>query len=413
MSRQTTQHIPSPSIPSAHRLGRQLSLSDCMPAESKGPNGGEPTRRGGKGNGSVKGGLNGTLGDQSSAESSQGDGDDDGNDAETDKPAVMCPAGLSSVMPQAQKLSSAAGPIKRTFDDADLGESFPGRLDIGLPSGQDDDEPEFPRKKIPKLIATTTEGILAYKEPISMNDDKTNEGNDKTDEENDKTDEGNDGDDLEDDEITCDDDGNITDEEEAAIVREFETDEDLLKEIGLLDANTVAPIDPDPLDDPFNSALFDDLDGEIFDAMCNDPHRFDDLQGQAPFDLNSFTNSGDDLFSVHPTPAVTPEATPRASISEPCGRSLNSDDNESLDDRAQNLSPFFEMNNAAIKHLASTEGKGGWSDGTDADDADLLKYFFSSADDEETDVAGSDGDDSLSGSHCAYSQYFANTLAIS
>jgi len=66
------------------------------------------------------------------------------------------------------------------------------------------------------------------------------------------------------------------------------------------------------------------------------------------------------------------------------------------------------MNYAAIKHLVSTEGKGGWSDGTYADDADFLKYFFSSADDEETDV-GSDGD-SLSGSHCAYSQYFANTL---
>ncbi|KAI5854161.1 hypothetical protein BZA05DRAFT_443685 [Tricharina praecox] len=350
-----------------------------MPAEPKTPHGGEPSRRGGKGKASIGGGLGGSLDGQSGAESGEDDEDDGEQDGETDKPAVMCPAGVSSQMPQARKLSFAAGPVKRTFDDADLGEFFPEGLDFDFPSIQDDDEPEFPRKKIPKLIAATTEGILTYTEPISKDDD-------------DKTEGGYDIDDLEDDEITCeDDDGNITDEEEAAIVREFETDEDLLKEIGLLDANTLAPIDPELLGDPFDNALFDDLDGEIFDAMCNDPHRFDDLQGQVAFDWNSFTNPSDDLFSVHPTPVVTPNATPRASISEPRGGSFNSDDNESSEDEVQNLSPFFEMNNAAIKHLVSAGGKGGWSDGTDEDDADLLKYFFSSAD-EETDV---DSDDSL------------------
>jgi len=398
MPRPATQHISPPPIPSAHRLDRRLpSLSDNMPAEPKGSHGGEQTPRGGNGKGPADAGSDGSVDGQSSAESGQDDDDDDEQDGETDKPAVMCPAGVSPV-PRARKSSSAAGPIKRTFDDAGLGEFLPEGLAFEFPSAQDDDEPEFPRKKIPKLIAATTEGILTYKEPAQTDDDN-------------RTEEECDLDDLEDDELTCDDDdGNITDEEEAAIVREFEADEDLLQEIGLLDASTAAPVDPALLDS-FNNALFDDLDGEIFEAMCNDPHRFDDLQGQAAFDWNSFTNPSDDLFSVHPTPVATPNATPRASVSEPCGGSFGSDDNESSEDEVQDLSPFFEMSNAAIKHLVSTEGRGGWSEGTDDDDADLLKYFFSSA--EETDVAGSDSDDSPSRSHCVCSQCIANLLATS
>jgi hypothetical protein len=53
------------------------------------------------------------------------------------------------------------------------------------------------------------------------------------------------------------------------------------------------------------------------------------------------------------------------------------------------------MNDATLKHIVRTEGKGAWGDGTDEEDVDLVKYFFSSSsaesdsgdasDDEETD----------------------------
>jgi hypothetical protein len=173
-----------------------------------------------------------------------------------------------------------------------------------------------------------------------------------------------------------------------------------LREIGLLEPSTTTPAEPAAVVDLFDNGLFDDLDGEIFDTMCNDPHRFDDLQTQSALDWNPFTTeSGDDLFSVHPTPRVSPDSTPRASVSE-LGQASRShrgsftseddQDDDTSEDEIPNLSPFFEIGTAALKHLVSTEGKGGWSDETD-DDADLLKYFFSSAEDDS--VEESDQDD--------------------
>ncbi|KAI5813240.1 hypothetical protein BZA77DRAFT_252002 [Pyronema omphalodes] len=144
--------------------------------------------------------------------------------------------------------------------------------------------------------------------------------------------------------------------------------------------------------DPFNN-LFDDLDGEIFDAMHRDPERFNDIPAQSNFDWSSFGLSNDaDLFSVHPTPIATPDATPRASISAASGytaASASGNETSSSEDEEIGLSPFFEKGGAALKNLVSTE-RGNWTDGTD-DEAELVKFFFSSAD--ETSSSGESGDE--------------------
>ncbi|KAF8253073.1 hypothetical protein K440DRAFT_657605 [Wilcoxina mikolae CBS 423.85] len=382
---------PSPAE-SSHHHGRH-SLVDNVPSEPKGLNGREPTKQGGMGKSLLNGGTEGQCNDQSSAESGQDDEDDDDDDDDEDdgeKPAVASPARAESNMPEVQTMNSdqclLAGPNKkRTYDDANLGDEPP----VDVSSVRDDEEPDYPRKKIPRHISATTQGILAYSEPRFMHDDQTD---DKIEADDDDAYEM----------IGDDDDGNITEEEEAAILHEFETDEDILREIGLLEPSTTTPAELDGMADIFDNGLFDDLDGEIFDAMCNDPHRFDDLQTQSALDWNPFTaESGDDLFSVHPTPRASPDSTPRASVSEPeqaprshrgSFTSEDDQDGDTSEDEMPNLSPFFEMGTAALKHLVSTEGKGGWSDETD-DDADLLKYFFSSAEDDSAEESGSNDDE--------------------
>jgi hypothetical protein len=359
-------------IGSAHRLGRH-SLADNTPRESA---------HTGNGKGPVNGANEGLTDGTSSA----GDDDEsDESDEDSDKTDVTCPPRAPSSMSDSQ--SSAVGPQKRTFDEAGLGKEFMiDGLNFDIPSVQDDDAVEFPRKKIKKRISATTQGILAY------NDEKTE-------------DEGED----EDAGFTCDDDddGNITDFEEQALLREFENDEELLREIGIIDVpNAAAFLDGSVEMDIFDPALLQDLDAEIFDAMCNDPHQFDDLQNLpdlrgSPFDWNPFSTESDgDLFSAHPTPGVSPDATPRASISEQGGLqssasspSGDGDSDETSEDEVANLSPFFEMNDATLKHIVRTEGKGAWGDGTDEEDVDLVKYFFSSSSAESDSGDASDNED--------------------
>jgi hypothetical protein len=404
MSRIPTQNPPTSSssaprsalavsreIGSAHRLGRH-SLTDNTPRESAHTGNGK-----GPANAANEGPTDGT--------SSAGDDDEsDESDEDSDKTDVTCPPRAPSSMSDSQ--SSAVGPQKRTFDEAGLGKEFMiDGLNFDIPSVQDDDDVEFPRKKIKKRISATTQGILAY------NDEKTED-------EREDEDEGLTGDD---------DDGNITDFEEKAILREFENDEELLREIGIIDAPiAAAPLDGSAEIDLFDPALLQDLDNEIFDAMCNNPHQFDDLPGLqgSPFDWNPFSTESDgDLFSAHPTPGVSPDATPRASISEQGGLqssasspSGDGDSDETSEDEVANLSPFFEMND--VKHMVSSEGKGAWGDGTDDDEADLVKYFFSSSsaesdsgdasDDEETD------DESQSTTHLTdYAMHCANLMVNS
>ncbi|KAA8898644.1 hypothetical protein FN846DRAFT_962080 [Sphaerosporella brunnea] len=388
MSRIPAQHtsaVPRSALAVAREAGlAHHSLVDKQPAEPQALRGGESSGPNGNGKGLVNGGTDGTTDGTSSAGDDDDDESDEADEEDSEKTDVTCPPRATPSMSDSQ--SSAAGPLKRTFDEAGLGKQFMiDGLEFDISSAQDDDDVVFPRKKIKKRISATDQGILAYNE-------------EKTEDEGDEEDGG----------LTCDDDddGNITDFEEEALVREFENDEELLREIGIIDTPIAAPAAQIDLFDP---ALLQDLDNEIFDAMCNNPHRFDDLQDlqdlQSPFDWNPFiAESEGDLFPAHPTPGASPDATPRASISEQ-GRIIQSsasspsgenESDESSEDEVANLSPFFEMNNATLKHLVSTEGKGAWGEGTDDDDADLVKYFFSSSssvesdsgeatDDEETD----------------------------
>ena len=408
MSRNFTQYTstassPSASMPATNRGSprpSQRSLMDNTPSnplqadhQGSSPNryyGGEPPG-GALAGSAVNGNAEGQSGDESSP-SSDADGDDEDADDNEDKPAVTSLAREKSKMPTRHSTDfedlPLARPVKRTFEEAGL------RAD-NLTEGVSptEEEPDYPRKMTVKKISTTTQGILAYS---FIDDDRVDDGYAIIDDDDD------------------DDDGedeNITDEEEAAIIDEFEGDHD--EPMGVKQPNTgnVDPTAQDPGTAPFdNEALFDDLDGEIFDAMCNEPHRFDDLRDQSAFGWNPFTAESDnDLFSVNPTPVVTP----RTSFSVPGQRtqqeSITSDDEHhgASEDEVPDLSPFFEMGNAALRHLVSTEGKGGWSDETD-DDADLLKYFFSSAEDSGSEFDGED--ESEEDSSKIYRTYFSLRL---
>jgi hypothetical protein len=343
------------------------------------PNGGE-SPGGALAGSAVNGGAEGQSGDESSS-SSGADGDDDDADDDEDKPAVTSLAREKSKMPSTDfEELPLARPVKRTFEEAGLRAN---NSTEGV--GPTEEEPDYPRKMTVKKISTTTQGILAYS---FIDDDRADDDYAILDDD--------------------DEDENITEEEEAAIIDEFEGDHDEPMDVKQPDTGNVESTAQDAGTAPFdNEALFDDLDGEIFDAMCNEPHRFDDLRDQSAFDWNPFTaaESDNDLFSVNPTPIVTP----RTSFSAPGQRtqqeSITSDDedHDASEDEVPDLSPFFEMGNAALRHLVSTEGKGGWSDETD-DDADLLKYFFSSAEDsgEESDR----GDESEEDSSKKYRTYF-------
>jgi hypothetical protein len=353
------QHSPiDNSVLNASRLDRQTGSPNKCQGE-------EPEKHNGMGKGTANGGTEEKSDKHNSTASGQNDDDDDDDD-DGDKPAVKCPADMNSkseIKDFDQHIS--AGLTKRTFEEAEL-------EDV---TAQDEDEPDYPRKKLAKHISATTQGILTYSEPLSLEDYKTDDDNDEM--------------------AGYDYDENITDEEEAAIIHEFNDDADELGDVQDVDTDMLALVDLETGD--MNHGIFDDLDSELFDAMCNDPHRFDDIRQHAALDWNPFTAESDnDLFTDHPTPAVTPESTPRPSHSVPIQplESLSSEDEDDEEDDAADLNPFFEADTAAIKHLVSTTGKGGWSDETD-DDADLLKYFFSSC--ENTSEEAEDDSDIESG----------------
>ncbi|KAG0636645.1 hypothetical protein HOY80DRAFT_1053786 [Tuber brumale] len=199
----------------------------------------------------------------------------------------------------------------------------------------------------------------------------------------------------EDEDIDAGDDEDIEGEEEDAIVRELENG---IPPLTPIKASPLLPggAAPEIINglDLGSGDEFEDLNDEMFISQWHHPSFFPDIPCDPTNDYYLF-NDGD-IFSVNPTPdstpAVTPNNTPRGSLSatapsipvSPSGRgdfpspTAGSGEESEDEDEVPTLNPFFEKKDPAVKHLVSTQGRGGWADGID-DDVDIpWKHFFSS-----------------------------------
>lgn len=326
--------------------------------------------------------------------------EEDDPDEDADIPETSGPARPSSTSTTSTPVKeNLAGRTKRSHSEL-----------IGDEAGtNDDEETYYPRKKPSRRLSTTDHGLLAY-DLSGYTDDETMDNELALALEDDDEDE------LIDDDY---DDHDMEHEEEEAIIRELEMDAgsvgadpdedeeeegdetirafDNFSELSAdFDLGTIQ-LPEDPLGDPL-----EDLDGELFSTQWNDPHRFDDINGSY-LDFAHFASDTDnDLFTADPTPQLTPHDTPRGSISLTAEQLKNLPDVFSAEETDQDeesghdidLTPYLEKGAAALRHFVNHEGKGRWSDETD-DDADLVKYFFSSEEYDSNETDESDIDDDM------------------
>ncbi|TGZ84417.1 hypothetical protein EX30DRAFT_106875 [Ascodesmis nigricans] len=282
------------------------------------------------------GGCNTNTEASSTDASSSSETDDDEGEDEDEEPAASRPAG--SKIASNMKNGIPAGQKKRTFDDTEIG------------SGHDD-EPDYPRKKLSQGM-NITQPTTDHLTPTETEDD----------------------DDVDFDDVAADeDDEDIEEEEVRAIIEEMEQHED---EFLGFRAST-----------PPQYEFAEDLDSEIFNAQWDG-----ELAPLPYFDSDLYTDN--DLFSVQHTPVVTPLATPRGSVSTKWDpMPIDSfTENESSEEDIFDISSLFDHTIGNNKHLVSSYNNtnAGMTD-TDSDDAELVKYFFSSDSGNETDGEDTDG----------------------
>lgn len=400
--------------------------------------GGKDGRSGGK-NG-VGGGNQGQTDNDSDSSSSQDDedaDDDEGDDDdEAEEPAVSGPVRVSgddiaSIEPflksqfDAEATSARNGITakeghrtgpdsrKRSFSVATEYEGNNNDDDdennaISNIDGEDEtkaqgdgDEPDYPRKRVATELSNTN-GLLTYHTgPPSVMTDDTNIDDDDDDDDDDDED----GDDEEDD----DDEEDFYDPEtenieEAALIEDFKADEDFDNPLDLTIPNPM--VYEYGLEDPNSITLeeLEDLDNEIFGVGWRNPRAFHDIQvandaipwsdpfAGAEASGGLFSENGSEISGPEfSTPFDTPNITPRGSISTAPLSGLDTpkytfsdislEDNldSGSDDDVADLNPFFARNDPVLKHLVSTQVKGGWPDDSD-DEGGLWHQLLSEGD---------------------------------
>lgn len=372
--------------------------------------GGKDGRSGGK-NG-VGGGNQGQTDDDSESSSGQddeeADDDEDDEDDEAEEPAVGGPVRVTGdiasvksfltnqsaitlkIDSKSAKGDHRTGPVskKRSFntamedEESDNDEDTASSTDEGgeTTAQTDGEEPDYPRKRVVTELSNTN-GLLTYPGPPSVVTDDTHiEENDEDDDE---------GTLITDDDF---DDEDIENIEEEAIIQELQT-----------------PIKPAPVvyeyeyglenTDLITAEELEDLDNEVFNVQWHNPNFFADINFSNDYSPYSdpfadvelegslFPESGSAISTPFATPNMTPRGSfstaPQSGPSSPkytiSGTSLGDNLNSESEDDVADLNPFFERDDPVLKHIVSTQGKGGWADDTD-DENGLWKHFFSEND---------------------------------
>ncbi|KAI5841137.1 hypothetical protein DFP73DRAFT_136051 [Morchella snyderi] len=197
------------------------------------------------------------------------------------------------------------------------------------------------------------------------------------------------------------DDEDILDDEESALIQEFEAN-GCDTPVDLSTHNTIFREygDEDPTDPNLITAEeLEDLDNEVFGVGWGDPNAFHDIS--LANDFTSFSDPFADIqldYGLFPesisemsgaefsTPFDTPNYTPRGSFSgifseaDTPDNSTESDDDDDDDDDFNQLAesvPYFERKDPALKHIVDTAGEGGWADDSDEEHGLSWKLFFS------------------------------------
>lgn len=373
--------------------------------------------KGGSGKDGRNGGKNGNGGNQgqsdngSESSSSQDDEEEDDEEAdeEDEEPAVSGPVRVndnnetatvdksSLGHPARATISTAKESLrggdhrtgsnlkKRTFSMTEknvrrYGTDLDADLDAENESGNESD---YPRKRIATELSNTN-GILTYHSapPSVVTTDTTPY-------------------DLADlDDLDDLDDEDILDDEESALIQEFEAN-GCDTPVDLSTPNTIFREygDEDPTDPNLITAEeLEDLDNEVFGVGWGDPSAFHDIS--LANDFTSFSDPFADIqldYGLFPesisemsgaefsTPFDTPNYTPRGSFSgifsEPNtpDNSTESDDDDGDDSFNQlaGSAPYFERKDPALKHIVDTAGQGGWADDSDEEHGLSWKLFFS------------------------------------
>lgn len=338
-------------LPNGHSL-HQL-VPDGTPMSGHDASKPKRTTTGGKSIGLIEKMSGESTSSSESEEEEEEEGEEEEGDSDDDEPDVLGPAELTQ---DTDTTITAGSSKKRTFDDADLTLTLDGFCNGG-------DDTDFPRKRIsldmsPSLMPSCNASTVGDTEDDYAGLDLLDD-DDGTD-------------------ALLGDEEELENEEVAAIIQEIEQQDKDSPHSFLLDSEDLAQFE-----------LAEDLNSELFSAEWESADLL-------------FNDNDIDLFNVHLTTAEsTPAATPKGSdfsSAFPPATPLDSctDNNDaSSDEDIFDFNALFDRPNKQIAAYATNMASLSDID-IDSDDAELVKYFFSSEDSGNETDREDDSDDGMS-----------------